>query len=180
MYAIVPFDEPIECFAFVMLRNQFLYHALNTSLGRLETAKVAVQLASNPRISVTSTQSRHFFFQPIQLFSLNRFSLIHVPRQLNPRISVTSTQSRHFFFQPIQVFSLNRELFSRLDCSAFRPKKNFFLQRSKSIRALFAARVVATVQMVAFLCQFSRLSVTKEVIKSIDGFDESVIDHYSQ
>ena len=57
-------------------------------------------------------------------------------------------------------------------------RKNFFLQRTKPNRALFAARVVVTVLMVALHCRLSRISIKKEMIKSTDGFDVKVMDHY--
>ena len=72
----------------------------------------------------------------------------------------------------IFVTSLNRDIFSfsiasySADWTAVPAvPKIFFLQQTKSNRALFAARVVATVQMVAFRYKSSRLSVKKEMIK---------------
>ena len=111
LYAIASFDEPIESFAFVMPRKQFLYHALNTSLCRLEVAKVAVQLASLIHISSWRQLNRDIFSFSIASYSAD---WIAVP-------------------------------------------KNLFFQQTKSNRALFAARVVATVQMVALPYQSSRL-----------------------
>ena len=77
-------------------------------------------------------------------------------RQLNSHIFVTSTRKFFLFLsraiQPTGLQSLQSQ-------------KTFFLQQTKSNRALFAPRIVATVQMVALLCKLSRLSVKKEMIK---------------
>ena len=76
-------------------------------------------------------------------------------RQLNSHIFVTSTQSRHFFF-------FYRELFSQVDCSPCSPKKPFFFNKRNRIEHLFAARVVATVQMVALLYKSSTIIHNKK------------------
>ena len=94
-------------------------------------------------------------------------------RQLNPRISVTSTQSRHFFYRELHTTQPT-------GLQSLQSHKTFFFNERNRLEHCLRQRLLQHFKGSALLYHLSRHSFTKEMIKSIDGFNERVIDHYSQ